>query len=195
VIDIAALIECLRARQAERPNLDCDPDADIAWAESLRPPPNASDFALEIIFVICNSGMRFTTARGIYEIVRASLLAGGSAANGFNHVGKAKAIDDIWTRRIELYTAYFAADDKLAFIESLPWIGGITKYHVAKNFGLPYAKPDVHLQRLADTFQTTPQQLCEDLAKTSGYKVSTVDTLLWRAAACGVLDTRSGKLL
>ena len=88
-----------------------------------------------------------------------------------------------------------AAGDKLAYLEALPWIGKITKYHVAKNFGLQYAKPDVHLQRLADTFKTTPQVLCEEIAARTGYKVATVDTLLWRAAATGVLDTSTGKII
>lgn len=194
MIDIHALIAALRQRSVDRKDLDCDPDTDIEWAENLGPPATAEAFALEIIFVICNSGMRFTTARGIYEKVRSELERGGSAWRVFKHAGKAAAIDAIWKAREATFRTYLAADDKLDFIAALPWIGDITKYHVAKNFGLQCAKPDVHLQRLADTFGTTPQHLCEDLAKASGYKVATVDTLLWRAAAVGVLDTRTGAL-
>lgn len=195
MIDVTALIHRLQAVSIERPDLDCDPEADIAWGESLCAPSNASNFAFEIIFVICNSGMRFTVARGIYERVKMALLHGGSANSAFGHSGKAKAIDYIWANKGALFTQYEAHQDKLRFIESLPWIGDITKYHVAKNFGLPYAKPDVHLQRLADTFNTSPQQLCEDLSKAWGYSVATVDTLLWRAAAVGVLDTSTGLLI
>jgi hypothetical protein len=186
VIDILELVQRLRAAGYA--------DDDIAWAESLTEPTNATDFALEIIFVICNSGMRFTVARGIYDRVRFALLHGGSATTAFGHAGKANAINYVWRLKHSLFGDYFAAADKLAFIEALPWIGGITKYHVAKNFGLPYAKPDVHLERLARTFDTTPQALCEELAKASGYKVATIDTLLWRAAAIGILDTRTGVL-
>lgn len=192
MIDIPAIVERLRRRALEEPWVDCNPDLDIAWAENLKPPSNAADFALEIIFVICNSGMRFTVARGIYDRVHEELLARNTATTAFGHPGKVKAIDFIWKERIRLYDNYMSTDDKLGYIAALPWIGEITKYHVAKNFGLPYAKPDVHLQRLADTFRTTPQQLCEDLAKASGYSVATIDTLLWRAAAVGILDTRSG---
>lgn len=196
MIDILALILRLRALKAECPDVDCDPDADIAWAEKLGPPADAEDFALEIVFVICNSGMRFTVARGIYERVRVALQAGQPVREVFGHPGKADAIERIWRNRVELLRIYLSVADgwKLAWIEGLPWIGEITKYHVAKNLGLQYAKPDVHLQRLAETFSTTPQQLCEDLAKASGYKVATVDTLLWRAAAVGVLNTRTGAL-
>lgn len=173
---------------------DAGYDDDIAWAEDLKPPVCPEDFATETIFVICNSGMRFTTARRIYDKVIGALRFGHPVSDVFGHAGKAAAIETIWRDRARLFAEYKAASDKLAFLESLPWIGGITKYHCAKNFGLQFAKPDVHLQRLADTLETTPQALCEDLAKTCGYKVATVDTLLWRAAALGILDTRTGKI-
>lgn len=196
MIDIHTLILRLYTRAKERPDLDCNPYGDIAWAEALQEPRNADEFALEIIFVICNSGMRYTTARTIYEKVVSELRRkdGGSAWAVFRHTGKAAAIDAIWKMRRQTFRKYRASQDKLAFIAGLPWIGNITKYHVAKNFGLPYAKPDVHLQRLADALKTTPQRLCEQLAEASGYSVATVDTLLWRAAAVGVLDTSTGAI-
>lgn len=84
-----------------------------------------------------------------------------------------------------------AADDKLAFCESLPWIGGITKYHLAKNFGADVAKPDVHLKRLADAAGCTAQALCDRLARETGYRVGTVDVVLWRACAIGLVDSRA----
>lgn len=51
---------------------------DVAWSESLSLPTNEDDFALELVFVIVNSGMRFTTARGIFERIKAALLRGAS---------------------------------------------------------------------------------------------------------------------
>lgn len=65
---------------------------------------------------------------------------------------------------------------------------------MAKNFGAQVAKPDVHLQRLADREGVTAQELCERLAAETGWKVSTVDTLLWRAAATGHINSRTGEL-
>jgi hypothetical protein len=85
-----------------------------------------------------------------------------------------------------------AAEDKLAFCETLPWIGGITKYHLAKSYGLDFAKPDVHLQRLADLEGVTAQELCARLAPELGWKVRTVDLVIWRACATGILDSRTG---
>ncbi|TIX59141.1 MAG: hypothetical protein E5V28_07775 [Mesorhizobium sp.] len=165
---------------------------DIAWSESIKPPTDADDFASEAIFVICNSGMKNTIARRIFERVMNAIMCGHSAGTAFGHAGKAKAIDDIWQRRSELLSSYLAAPDKVAFCESLPWIGGITKYHLAKNFGADVAKPDVHLQRLADREGTSAQGLCARLAAETGYRIATVDLILWRACAVGLVSSRTG---
>lgn len=167
---------------------------DIDWAENIAPPASAEDFALEVIFVICNSGMKHTVARTIYEKVKGCLDNDIPVCAVFEHAGKVKAIETIWRDRATLYAEYKAAPDPLWYLGTLPWIGEITKYHCAKNFGLQVAKPDVHLQRLARTWGGTPQEICEALAKRTGLKVATVDTLLWRAAAVGILDTRTGEL-
>jgi hypothetical protein len=164
---------------------------DVEWAEGVSEPLDRDEFAREAIFVICNSGMRFTVAEGIFRRVIAALDRGESAGTAFGHKGKAGAIDLIWSRRGELLRQYRASADKLAFCEALPWIGGITKYHLAKNFGLDVAKPDVHLQRLADHEGTTPQQLCADLARATGLRVNTIDVVLWRACAIGAINSRS----
>jgi hypothetical protein len=119
------------------------------------------------------------------------LLEGRSARDAFGHPGKSAAIDTVWRGRAALLADYLASADKLAWIAALPWIGGITKYHVAKNFGLDVVKPDVHLARLAKRYGTDPQSLCERIAAESGYRVATVDTLLWRACATGVIDSRA----
>lgn len=180
-------------------------EEDIEWAQGCCPPENAYDFAREVIFVICNSGMKNTVARGIYEKCIVQLDHGRPVIDVFRHAGKVAAIEYIWRERLRLYTRLICdiaaadgtaetAEHILTFAESLPWIGGITKYHVAKNFGAQLAKPDVHLQRLADREGTTAQALCERLAGETGLCVAAVDTVLWRACANGVLDSRTGEL-
>ena len=37
------------------------------------------------------------------------------------------------------------------------------KFHLARNLGLDFAKPDRHLQRIAQSYNTTPQELCEHI--------------------------------
>ena len=81
----------------------------------------------------------------------------------------------------------------MAWCASLPWIGKITKFHLAKNFGVRRRQPDVHLQRLAEQ-GVTPHELCADLAVKTGYRIATIDLLLWRACANRVLNSRSAEL-
>lgn len=177
-----------------RAGLGKQAEDDITWSEACTDPVNAEHFALEAIYVICNSGMKNTVARRIYERVRAALREDESASTVFGHKGKAAAIDHIWAHQETLYFDFLMADDKVAYCETLPWIGGITKYHLAKNFGVDVAKPDVHLQRLANRESCTAQALCERLAKETGLRAATVDVVLWRACANGLLDSRTGAL-
>lgn len=170
---------------------------DVRWAESVLPPIDPDQFAMDAIFVICNSGMKNTVASGIFERCRAALTSPTPVPviEVFKHKGKAAAIEQIWRERSKLLAGYTAAVDKLAFLENLPWIGSITKFHLAKNFGVQVAKPDVHLQRMADREGCTAQELCERPAASTGYRVATIDTILWRAAANGLLNSKTGAFL
>jgi hypothetical protein len=168
---------------------------DIRWAENTKPPADAAEFATETIFVICNSGMKHTVARQIFDKCMAAIAAGESCTTVFGHKGKAEAMDLIWATRDQLFHDFLAAGDKIDFCQSIPWIGGITRFHLAKNFGAQVAKPDVHLVRVAERHATNPQDLCERISASSGYKINTVDLILWRACAVGILDGRTCQLI
>jgi hypothetical protein len=160
---------------------------EISWAEDIKPCESATDFALEHAFVVCNSGMKAQIAVVIYRKVKDALLSNRPVASVFGHKGKASAIEHVFANRHRLFEEFNAATDKLTFLERLPWIGGITKYHLAKNFGVPCCKPDRHLVRIARDNGTTPELLCERLAQETGNNVPTVDTVLWRAANQGMI--------
>ena|SRR6266496_6430799 len=100
----------------------------------------------------------------------------------FGHRGKCNAIRYVYANKERLFGEYLAAEDKVGFLVTLPWVGDITKYHLAKNFGVDCCKPDRHLVRIAAGCQTTPTELCQSLAATSGLRVNTVDYILWRSA-------------
>ena len=168
---------------------------DIAWADNTKPPEHAEEFATETIFVICNSGMKHTIARKIFDKCMVAIAAGESCNTVFGHKGKADAMDHIWSNRSKLFAEYVAAPEKIAFCQSIPWIGGITCYHLAKNFGAQVAKPDVHLVRVAERHATNPQDLCERISEASGYKINTVDLILWRACAVGIMDGRTCQII
>lgn len=163
---------------------------EIDWSENIEPCVDADVFAEEIIFVICNSGMKATIARPIYDRVIAALRAGRPAASAFGHAGKVASIQAIFDTRHELFDAYAAADDKHAFLLAIPWIGSITVFHAMKNLGVDCMKPDRHLERIAAHVGEDPHDLCARLARESGDRVATVDLVLWRASELGIIRTR-----
>jgi hypothetical protein len=164
---------------------------DIDWAQNVKGPETAEDFAGEVIWVILCSGMKEQVARIIQERVWAVIKAGKSVkGNVLGKSGKADAIDTIWRDRAVLFAAFHAANDKVEFGLSLPWIGGITKWHLAKNLGVDCAKPDVHLERVAAHYGTTTATLCAELAATTGDRVATVDVVIWRSCNLGILKSR-----
>lgn len=164
---------------------------EIMWAQNLGPCTNADDFALEHAFVVCNSGMKAQIARPIFERIKERLLADGSIRGVFGHVGKVRAIEYVWDNRRSLYAVWrdkvsgYVLDVQLTWLHQLPWIGPITKYHLAKNLGVECCKPDRHLVQLAGIVDETPDALCARLAKENGDRVVTVDTVLWRSANLG----------
>jgi hypothetical protein len=167
---------------------------DYEWAQGVKPPATALELAVEHAWVVVNSGMRNTVAQTIWRRLRPALLEGRSAATAFRHTGKAAGIDDVWRKRDELLVAFREAENKVAWCETLPWIGGITKYHLAKNLGVDCAKPDRWLVRLADLEGVSVDALCRRLADESGDRVGTVDVVLWRACAVGVLVISAGAI-
>lgn len=161
----------------------------IEWSETIQPPATAEEFAAAAIYVICNSGMKNTVAAPIAVRCMKALEGGRSATTAFGHPGKASAIDAIWQRRQPLFERYLATNGKVEDLINLPWIGPITMHHLAKNLGANTAKPDVHMERLARRDRTTTQKLCQRLARQTGYRVATIDSILWRACADGVLNS------
>ena len=166
----------------------------IDWSERIQPPATAEEFAREAIYVICNSGMKNSVAAPIATRCIAALEAGKSVAAVFGHPGKRAAIDVIWQRRNELFERYCRVYAKVEVLRDLPWIGPITQHHLAKNLGADTAKPDIHLERLARRDRTTTQSLCRRLSRGTGYRVATIDSILWRACADGILNSRQYEL-
>lgn len=162
---------------------------DIDWSESVKGPTTADDFFREYCFVVCNSGMKWAVARPIFERIMSAIADSKSASTVFRHEGKTKAIDNVHSRRVALFARFMSLESdeaRLEWLERLPYIGGITKYHLAKNFGMNVAKPDRHLARVAQMFHTTPMELCKRLAAEVGDRIATVDLVIWRACALGI---------
>lgn len=165
---------------------------DWEWSQSLKPCTSAPAFACEYVWVVLNSGMKNTVARGIMNKVWPRLVGDEPIAPVFGHRGKVAAIELVWRDRGLHFAAFLGAQHQsaaavVAWCQTLPWIGAITKYHLAKNLGVDCAKPDRWLVRLAEAEGESVDGLCARLAAATGDRIATVDVVLWRACAVGVL--------
>jgi hypothetical protein len=160
---------------------------EIDWSENIKAPEDAGVIFNEYAWVVINSGMKEQVARKIWEKVQAALRAGLPVSSAFRHPGKAAAIQQFFDNRELRFAEYKAIpkDGLLSWIHSLPWIGGITQHHLAKNLGVDCAKPDRHLERIAQGFGLTVDALCCALARATGDRIATVDLVIWRAANLG----------
>jgi len=71
----------------------------------------------------------------------------------------------------------------MEYLKAFPFIGKATCFHLAKNIGLNYAKPDRHLMRVSNSMgYVDPNDLCAAIANYVEDKVQVVDLVLWRYA-------------
>lgn len=74
--------------------------------------------------------------------------------------------------------------DPINRLQSLPFIGPITSWHLAKNLGLDVAKPDRHLVRVSEHLGfLSADDLCRELAASTGEQAKVVDLIVWRYIA------------
>lgn len=70
------------------------------------------------------------------------------------------------------------AADPLQTFDQFPFIGPITQFHLAKNLGIPVAKSDRHVSRLAACCgYGNVQEFCGNIALLTGDPIDVVDTL------------------
>ncbi|PBB81257.1 hypothetical protein CK218_12905 [Mesorhizobium sp. WSM3879] len=168
---------------------ELDPEA-FKRVRTKLPPTDATDFALRVSYVILNSGMRWTVTQDIWSRMKPSLVDTGEVGETFGHPGKRKAINLVMSNRSGLFEKFKSAwalgpEKVVEYCETLPYVGGITKYHLAKNLGIDTAKPDVWLERVAANSGEAVQELCARLSQLAGDSVSTVDYVIWKACQQG----------
>jgi len=157
-------------------------------------------FLREFSWVVLSSGMKNTViekkfgpiSNCFYEWKSAFLIATNctkcfeSAIRIFNNRAKINAIIDAATQISKQGFANIKkliAKDPINFLQKFKFIGPITVYHLAKNIGLDFAKPDRHLQRIASMHNYSDvQDFCRDISKHSGDSVPVVDIVFWRFA-------------
>ena len=174
---------------------------EIEWQASRRfNEVREEDFLRESAWVILSAGMNEKVIRGKFQEISecffawkdASLIANherecvSTALGVFNHRGKIQAIATIAVLVHQTGFVHMKNQidmDPLGKLQELPYIGPVTCYHLAKNLGIPVAKPDRHLVRIAAALgYSDVQALCRDVAQLSGDAVPVVDLVLWRFA-------------
>lgn len=161
---------------------------------------NESSFLREAAWVVLSSGMKESVIRKKFPTISSAFYYWRSsnrivqnrdkckirALKVFNHENKINAIISI---AIEISTYGFDSiknrikNKGIKFIQTLPYMGPATSYHLAKNIGLDVMKPDRHLLRITSvTGYNNPQQLCKDISLYVGDRVSVVDIVMWRFA-------------
>ncbi len=173
--------------------------AEVEWQLGVRlDNVSESDFLREAAWVIINSGFRESTARrrfngvslafGDWEtaqyIVHNEELCVECATAYFRNRAKIRSIAKVArTIHEDGFETFMGRvrDDPIKTLSSLPFIGPITVWHLAKNIGCNVAKPDRHLVTVARSFgYVSVQELCAQLAKASGDPVGVVDLIIWR---------------
>lgn len=158
------------------------------------------EFLRDYAWVVMNSGMRFNVTKKLFpkwdqafhEFKRASVIVAwengcrAAALEAFGHKGKVEAVITT-AKRIdkEGWPTIRKAikKDPLVELKTFPFLGDVTKYHMAKNLGVDVAKPDRHLVRIADLAgEGDVQTFCRRISELSGDKVPVVDIVLWRYA-------------
>lgn len=174
---------------------------EIEWQESVCfDQVDESVFLREIAWVILSSGMKESVIRNIFENVSecffnwisARLITQNKeecfqkAVKHFNNKNKVSAIIFAAEKINEIGFCQLKSaliEEPFKKLQEFPYIGPITVYHLVKNIGLPYAKPDRHLKRIAkNEGYTDVQKFCGDVSKFTGDSKPVVDIVFWRFA-------------
>lgn len=158
---------------------------EIDWQAELQPVTDPIIFRNEAIWVILNSGMKAQVTRLIHTRIWQAHNDGKDISTAFGHKGKVAAIKHIMANYQTMFDGYVKAAHKVEYLQEIPFISGITKYHLAKNLGHDVVKPDRHLVRIGKTYGMNCEDMCDSLSKETGDKVSVIDIVLWRSANLG----------
>ena len=174
---------------------------EIEWQDRVQfSEVSESQFLREAAWVVLSSGMREAVVRTKFpafslafhnwlsarQISTNARQCRKSASLIFAHLRKINAIIEI-ARSIDRdgfdVFKHKIDSEGVIFLQSLPFIGPATSYHLGKNIGLDVVKPDRHLVRIcALAGYASPIELCQKIASAVGDRVSVVDLVVWRYA-------------
>lgn len=172
----------------------------LNYWRNLPSPSEVTDsyFYAELAWCVYNGGMseriirsKWPALRSVYhefdpDAVVEDQKVLDNALKVFNHRGKANAVisaahKTIKDRPIGKRLASMADKEILEYLQTYPFIGPVTRYHVARNCGLDVVKPDVHLVRLSEFLgYKSPDALVNEIAVFANERKGLIDYVLWR---------------
>lgn len=176
-------------------------ETEIAWQASIDfDLITESDFLREHAWVALSAGMHERVIRRCFGIISQCFYDWQSARTiveqenncrnlALSYFNNQHKIDGIIQTAHIIASFGFASykeeirRNPLQVLQSLPFVGSVTRYHLAKNIGLQFAKPDRHLVRLATSVGYSDiQQFCKDISEYVDDSIPVVDIVLWRFA-------------
>lgn len=151
---------------------------EVEYVDNIKPidAQTPENFYLEYVWVVLNAGMKEQVARKIYNN-----YCDKFDIKYINHPTKKIAISEMFLVYPDKFKLLSESSNKIKYLESLSWIGPITKHHLARNIGIDTVKPDRHLVKLSEIFGfNNPLEMCECVNKDNGEKVGIIDVILWR---------------
>lgn len=159
-----------------------------------------SDLLREAAWVILCSGFREAVVRKLFDYISLCFCDWEAASEislrrhacietaswRFRNQRKLHALVDIadliHEQGFQLVCSRLQADP-IPVLQSFPFIGPVTSWHLAKNLGFNVAKNDRHLARLAVSHgYRDAHELCDIIAARTGELASVIDVVLWRYA-------------
>lgn len=151
------------------------------------PQVDLKTFFLEYVWVVVNSGMKNQIADKIYQKILKAIYTNNSIGSVFGHKLKTAAIEFVYNNLDSIFHNFILSEDKIEYLDTLPFIGSATKYHLARNLGFDVCKPDRHLVRISTKYKCNPHEFCKKISEVTGDKIGLVDLVVWRAANLGFI--------
>lgn len=175
--------------------------SDLDYWRNLPKPAEIEEcyFFSELTWCIYNAGMKETVIRQkwsniqeLYFNFNADMVVSESefirfAAPGiFNHKLKTEAVIKsakmiVNDRPINKKLGSMSEVEALTYFKTYPFIGDVTKYHIARNVGFDVVKPDRHLVRITEFLNyEAPDKLVREIANITGERKGFIDYVLWQ---------------
>jgi len=194
-----------------------DKDEFAVIRDRLKCPPILSpeEFVEEVIYVILASGFRQKVAKAKFAEIMEFIHCHGDAdvvADNllpmFGNVQKINAICRVWHDRKKYCGEFYAIpeadiDARLDYLETLPFIGRITRNHIARNLGINKVKYDIWIQRLgialcgkgtetvsspvSDVVCYACNKMFSEISNATNLPIGYIDVVLWKACQIGLL--------